>query len=336
MSTIKDVAKEAGVSISTVSRVLNKKHVKQQNYEAVMRAIEKFSYKVNNNAQNISTKNTKTIGIMVPTLNYPYFMHIAKHTQKRLKESGYSILLVDNDSDSKTELEELQQLINDNVDGIVVCSATETSWPILKEIAENIPVVLVHSMMEDEGVFDIVNFDGTSAVYTAMQECIKNGHKRVGIIGCDLNYAGQERIKGYLRVLEDYRVPFREELVKVVEAYDSELGYRAANEFLDMEMKERPTLIFASNYDFSRGTIRAINERGLKIPDDISFVGYDIEELLEFYIPKLTMIFEDFEKTGKTIADLILRTLKNDRKYLPEMIRIKSMLVMGNSISKIN
>lgn len=336
-STIIDVAKLAGMSIATVSRVINNKPVRPESYEKVVKAIKQLDYEANNSARSLKTNKTRNIGMVVPYLDFFYFMRIMKKAQEYLHKHGYSVFIVDSDSIFEREKNQVKRLIDLNVDGLIVV-LSENSFSYIDEFQPNIPVVLVDKIPEN-CKHDVVVCDGSSIVYQAVEHFIKNGHRRIGIIcGPKRFFTGRDRLSGYLRVLEDYQIPIDETLIKHIEynVQSSQLAYEAMNEFVAMDKSKQPTALLTASYDCTKGSLLAIRDMAIKIPEELSFIGYDFEELYDFYSPKMSMVFENFDEIGTQIAKLLLLQLRNNKKNVPTIVRTKSNLVLGNSVKKIN
>ncbi len=335
MSTIIDVAKLAGTSPATVSRVINNKPVRPENYDRVTAAIKELRFEANASARSLKTKKTWNIGMVVPFMDFFYFMRIMKYAQQRLEEQGYSVMIMDSEGEQELEKEKVKKLMELNVDGfIIVLSENDCSY--INEIASGMPVVLCDKVPNPIH-HDVVVCDGANIVYKSVELLIKNGHENIGIIcGPQVYYTAQERLKGYLRALEDYHYPIKESLVKYV-AWDTKHGVRNAYDTTRELLNEtpRPTALIASNYDLTKGSLLYMQDEGIKIPEEVSFVGYDFEELYEFYNPKMSMIFEDFEELGAQAARLLLRQLQSSGNISSEIVRVKSRLVLGDSIKKL-
>ncbi|HEX2925757.1 MAG TPA: substrate-binding domain-containing protein, partial [Ruminiclostridium sp.] len=196
----------------------------------------------------------------------------------------------------------------------------------------NIPVVLIDRALK--GVeCDTVLVDNLNAAYNAVEQLIVLGHKRIGIIcGPDDIYTAQERLKGYERVHEDYAMNIDCELIKKGD-YQIESGYRLLLELINME--NPPTAVLVTNYEMTLGAVMAINESDIKIPEDLSFIGFDNLQLSKVVKPPLSIVIQPVQQIGEVAANTILKRLKGDNSNFPSMIRLKTELILKESIRKL-
>lgn len=180
---------------------------------------------------------------------------------------------------------------------------------------------------------DVVLVDNLNASYNAIEQLIIRGHKSIGIIcGPKDIYTSQERLKGYLRVHEDYSIKIDPRLIKHGD-YRIDSGYRILNEFFDME--SRPTAIFVTNYEMTLGAIMAINERDVSIPDELSIIEFDNIQLAMIVKPTLSIVVQPMQQIGETAANILLKRLKGDMSNYPSMFRLKTEVLIKDSICSI-
>ena len=180
---------------------------------------------------------------------------------------------------------------------------------------------------------DTVLVDNLNASYNAVEHLIVKGHKRIGIIcGPDGIFTAVERLKGYVRVLEDYSMVIDPALIKKGD-YGIESGYRLLNELLDM--RNPPTAVFVTNYEMTLGAIMAINEKNVKIPEDLSFIGFDNLEMAKIVKPALSIVVQPMQQIGETAANILLKRLKGDTGNFPSMVRLKTELVIKDSVKEV-
>ncbi len=330
--TMKDVASKSGLSIATISKYINGGNVLEENRKIIDKVIKELGFEVNEMARGLKTSKTKTIGLLIPSLENIFFTSIVSNIESVLIKSGYSTIICDYKEDKDLEKQKLDFLLKKMVDGIITMPMGNDSEAINSVVERNIPVVLIDRALRDIKC-DTVLVDNLNAAYNAVEQLIILGHKRIGIIcGPDEIYTAQERLKGYERVHEDYNMPVDSTLVKKGD-YQVESGYRLLSELIKME--EPPTAILVTNYEMTLGALMAVNEGNIKIPDDISFIGFDNLQLSKVVKPPLSIVMQPVQQIGEVAANTILKRLKGDTSNFPSMLRLKTELIMKESVKKL-
>lgn len=288
--TIREVAKRAGVSISTVSRVLNRRahdYIRENTRQRVLKAIEQLNYKPDRRAQSLRGIATKIIGLIIPNRLNPYFEQLAQAIEEVCFDEGYGILLCNSDNNLERESIYLDLLERQKVDGIIISTVGLTKEKFNELIARGIPVVLI-----DEDVPGV----NAPAVFAnnymggcqATQHLIELGHRKIAFISGPMNLlSSRERYRGYCDTLIKYGIKVKKELFKEG-TFTYERGYKVTWELLD-EKKEF-TAIFCSNDLMAFGAMRAIQDRGKKVPRDYSIVGFDDMYFSSISNPQLTTV----------------------------------------------
>jgi LacI family transcriptional regulator len=330
--TIKDVAKYTGLSISTISKYLNGGNVLEQNKESIEEAIQKLDFKVNELARGLKTSRTMTVGVLIPSLENIFFTSIVSNIESILLKEGYGTILCDYNENAQLEEEKLQFLLDKMVDGIVMMPLSDNDDPVKTVIAKEIPIVLIDRLINDIDC-DVVLVDNLNASYNAVEQLIVHGHRRIGIIvGPENIYTAQERLKGYIRVHEDYRLEVDPCLIKYGD-YKMQSGYNLLRELIRIDPP--PTAVYVTNYEMTVGSIIAINENNVKIPDDLSFIGFDNLDLARIVKPSLSIVVQPVQQIGETAALVLLKRLKNDLSGFPFIARLKTDLLLRDSIKKL-
>lgn len=331
MNTIKDVARESGTSIATVSRVINGKSVREQNYIKVKAAMEKLDFTVNIYARGLKTQKTMIVGIVIPDFEDIYFMKVAKAIQESLYQHGYSVFLVDSNRQADREEEQVKLLMSKKVDGLIL-TPNSSKGAYLKKYADHAPIVLVDQLTDDFEA-DAVVPDNITCVKNAVMDMIKKGHRRIGFIGGQPPlFTVKERLEGYLSAHRELDMPIDMELVKC-RAYTEECGYEFMKSFLDMGIEKRPTAVIATNYDLTKGAIVAVKEESIRIPEDVSFVGYDFEELAFLYNPKLSIIVESIQEIGDKVVEVLCNRMNHDAEIpVNQVHRVSPHLMRNGSV----
>ncbi len=330
--TMKDVARTSGLSIATISKYINGGNVLEENRIVIDKAIKELGFEVNEIARGLKTNKTMTIGLLIPSLENIFFTSILSNIESILIKNGYSTIICDYKEDKNLEKQKLDFLVKKMVDGIITMPMGNDLEAINSVINRNIPVVLIDRALK--GVeCDTVLVDNLNASYNAVEQLIVLGHRRIGIIcGPDEIYTAQERLKGYERVHEDYNMILDKNLIKKGD-YKVESGYSLLTELINME--NTPTAILVTNYEMTLGAIMAVNDSNIKIPDDISFIGFDNLQLAKVVKPTLSIVIQPVQQIGEVAANTILKRLRGDTSNFPSMIRLKTELVIKDSIQKI-
>jgi LacI family transcriptional regulator len=329
--TIKDVAKYAGLSVATISKYLNGGNVRKENKLLIEEAINKLNYNVNEIARGLKIRRTMTIGILLSRFEW-FFTSIISIIEHILMQAGYSTIICDCQENVELEKEKLNFLVRKRVDGIIILPTGEIAEELKTIIVKGIPVILLDQILPGVAC-DAVVGDNVNAAYNAVKHLITKGHKRIGIIcGPEQHFSAIERLKGYHRVHEDYHLLLDPELIKFGD-YKVESGYRLFKEL--MTMNTPPTAIFVTNYDMTIGSLMAVNEMGIKIPQKLSLFGFDDILLFKILKPSLSIVIQPIQKIGEEAVRILLKRLKGDRSNFPEIARLETQLFLGESVGEV-
>lgn len=306
MVSMKDVARTAGVSIGTVSGVLNgKKTIKPQNVQKVLDAIEKLDYKPNMLARSLRTNVSGSIGLIIPDINNPYYPELARGVEDTARKAGVTLFLCNSDRDVEKEWYYAQALVQKKVDGIIIAKP-HMDVERLEELSRSCPLVLVDGTEEQLRRFDLVNVDNKAGAASAIELLLAYGHRKIAFIGGVIDAESMaHRLEAYHSVLEAHGIPYRPEWVRTCD-YNWRSGREAARELLSAE-GPRPTAIFVGNDIMALGVIRGAHDCGLRVPDDLSVCGFDDIAMAEVTIPALTTIHQPKYEIGIQCAQLLLR-----------------------------
>jgi LacI family transcriptional regulator len=331
--TIKDVAKHTGLSIATISKYINGGNVLDKNKEKIEKAIQELDFRVNELARGLKTNRTMTVGVLIPNLENIFFTSIISSVENILLKHGYSTIICDYRGSSHLEKEKLNFLINKMVDGIIIVPNGGDSSHIQHIIDKKIPLVMIDRMLENIDC-DVVLSDNLNAAYGAVEQLIIHGHRRIGIIGGPEDvYTTQERIKGYMRVHEDYAMEVDHNLVKYGN-YDIESGYNLLEQLIKMD--KPPTGIFITNYEMTLGAIMAVNDKGIEVPEQVSLIGFDNIQLAKVVKPSLSIVVQPMKQIGETAARLLLKRLNEDHEDFPSIYRLKTEILIKDSIKRVS
>lgn len=304
--TIKDVAKEAGVSITTVSHSLSGGGViSKETREHVKKVASEMQYVPNLNGKNLKAKSSKTIGLFVNSLKGTYYGELADVMFDECKKSGYNLNIFLTDQNIKI----MTDIIGGRVDGAVILNewVNEENVQILR--SAEIPTVFIDREIKDRYISSIV-FDSYGEGKMAAEYLLSLGHKKIAYIkGLPNNYDNIERWNGFRTALESAGVELSEEYIWDG-LFERNKAYESVSEFLDKNEHVVPEAIFAANDLSAFGCIEALQERGYKVPEDVSVMGCDDVELCNYFTPKLTTIHTSFRKQGILSIQKILDLLQ--------------------------
>lgn len=307
MATIKDVARMAGVSVSTVSKFINGGNVRPENVEPIRNAIERLDFRVNPFARSLKTQRSRYIGILLPSITAPFFGSVVEALDRKLREYGYHSLISCYASSPGQERDNLQFLLGNGIDGLVYAPEDMTA-DVFYELTANsgIPVVQVDRMIQGV-VSDTVLVNNTEATHQAISRLIDRGHRRIAILtGPKSVFSARERLMGYVSALSDHGILYDDSLV-ISATNEFAAGYRGFDTL--MQLSDPPTAIFATNYDITMGLITAARERGVKIGEDMDFCGFDCVEICTMLRPPLPVVHQPESEIGTTAAQYLIDRL---------------------------
>jgi DNA-binding LacI/PurR family transcriptional regulator len=333
---IKDVARKAGVSTATVSRVLGDfPGVRDKTRKKVLKAVSGLNYEVNAVARSLRQKKTNSIGIIVGNVLSQFYSVIAKSVEDTANKFGYHTILCNGDENPEKELEYLKILKSNRVDGIILVPTGKNSKYIHNLINTRIKVIFLDRLVEGVNC-DAVLVDNTNGAYKAVKHLIDQGYRKIGIVdGYIDRTTGAERLRGYLQAIEEAGIAKDDSLIKIGN-FKKESGRKLTKELL--EQTNRPEAIFTTNIDMSMGALIAIKEMGLTIPDVIGIVCFDDSDWASILEPPITVIRQPVYQLGSTAAELLIKKIENDKKgsgHRPKTITLNTELIIRNSTRKL-
>jgi len=331
-ATIKDFANKTGLGLATISKYLNGGNVLEKNKAAIESAIDELDFTVNEFARSLKTKKSRTVGIIIPELNNLFVTSIITVIEDILRNNGYSTIVTDCRTDEDLEAELVSFLMAKRVDGII-CMPVARSGSFLKQAVEqNIPIILIDRLLEDIDA-DVIMVDNATASERAVSYLAANGHREIGIVvGPEDIFTSHERLKGYKKALAKEGIALNERNV-VFSNYTVEGGYEGLKQLITHG--QSMTAVFMTNYEMTLGAIIAINELGIKIPEDLSFIGFDNLQLSKIVKPKLTIVEQPLEEIGRNTADLMLKRLSEEKSKAKNKIQLMTSLIQRESVLKI-
>jgi LacI family transcriptional regulator len=326
MTTIREVALKAGVSPTTVSHVVNNtRFVSQDVRGRVENAMRELNYRPNALARSLRRGETHTLGLILPDSANPFFAEIGRAIESAAFERGYSVILCNTENDIEKERLYTEVLENKQVDGLIFVASGENHQAISQIANNGLPLVMVDRDMGSLEL-DTVTTDNYNGGLLATQHLLSLGHRRIACITGPSNITpSAERVTGYRAALELAGIPVQESLL-VRGDFHPPSGYAGARQLLQCD--PRPTAIFACNDMMAIGAIRAASQLGLRIPQDVSIIGFDEIELASFTTPPLTSVSQPKQEIGGLAVSLVLErmqdpSLPSRRSVLPTRLVIR-------------
>lgn len=333
MATMKDIARLAGVSTSTVSHVINKsRFVSDEIAERVNNAAQQLNYAPSALARSLKMNRTKTIGMLVTTSTNPFFGEVVKGVERSCYHQGYNLILCNTEGDNQRMKASINTLLQKRVDGLLLmCSTLEGERLDVFDRYPDIPIVVM-----DWGPIlfasDKIQDNSLQGGYIAAKHLIECGHKEIGCItGPLIRHQAQMRYEGYKRALAEAGIAINPDWI-VESDFECEGGYQAFEKLY--QRGKLPSALFVSNDMMAMGVIQAASQRGLRVPDDLSLIGYDDVHIAKFMTPALTTIHQPKYRLGKAAIDTLLYRLENP-DTTAQVVQLEPTLVVRNSVRKL-
>ncbi|EGR0467068.1 LacI family DNA-binding transcriptional regulator [Vibrio cholerae] len=334
MATMKDIARLAGVSTSTVSHVINKsRFVSDEIAERVNNAAQQLNYAPSALARSLKMNRTKTIGMLVTTSTNPFFGEVVKGVERSCYHQGYNLILCNTEGDNQRMKASINTLLQKRVDGLLLmCSTLEGERLDVFDRYPDIPVVVM-----DWGPIlfasDKIQDNSLQGGYMAAKHLIECGHREIGCItGPLIRHQAQMRYEGYKRALAEAGIAINPDWI-VESDFECEGGYQAFEKLY--ERGKLPSALFVSNDMMAMGVIQAASQRGLRVPDDLSLIGYDDVHIAKFMTPALTTIHQPKYRLGKAAIDTLLYRLENP-DTTAQVVQLEPTLVVRSSVCSLN
>lgn len=327
--TIRDLAKAAGVSVTTVSQILNGKGARfsPATRDRVLALKEQMNYVPDFNARNLILRSSKTIGVMIPNIANPFFAAFIKGVQEATRQAGFMPLIFSADHESDQERYYLERLVERSVDGLIISSASvtrDTIDDLLKP--RQIPYLLFDQNEMADG--DRVAVDADQGGYLVAEHLLGLGHQQFALLFPDQPTANiRERAVGFVRGLATAGINFDSDRSLVTGSLTKRGGYQATAAVL----ATGATAVFAANDEMAIGLYRGLAERGLRVPRDLSVVGFDDIDLAEYVSPKLTTVAQPIEEIGIRVAELLVHRIQHPDAAPTKMILPVKLVVRDST-----
>ena len=324
--TIKDVAQRAGVSISTVSRVLNGySNVKEDTRLIVEKAVRELGFSPNALAKGLRSQKTQTLGLVVNNILNPMYSLLAQSIESTARKHGFQLFLCNSGANPKQEAEYLEALWHKKIDGLLISPTGNNIQLLERYLNAKIPVVQVDRRIEDLKA-DVVLTDNVDGAYQLVNHLLQQGYRKIAIIvGMQTVTTGMDRMTGYFKALSEFGLAPESSYIKIGD-FTEETGFKLMKELL--ALKELPDSVFVGNNLMARGAMLAIREADLKIPNDMAFVMFDNPDWSELHDPPLTVFEQPIYELGVKSAELIFKYINH-----PELLgNANTISLKGNLI----
>ncbi len=334
--TIYDIAKEAGVSPSTVSRVLtNNANVRPEKRERVQALIEKYNFRPNALAKGLSDTRSRVIGVLMADIRNPFYSTVYVACENAAMARGYRVILCCSLGETEREVEQLDILKQQSVEAIIQIGGrvdaviTDAAYiKKAKEIAQQLPII-TSGKIDEVPCYRVV-IDAKEAVRLLTEHLLDLGHERIALVGGRLDVISTfEKYMTYCDILKSRGIPINKRYL-FEGGYDYDAGYNGVKELLSL--REKPTAIIAINDFCAAGAIRRLVEEGYRVPEDVSVVSYDNTDIANLLFPKITSIDYDYDTFGKMLADTAIDVANGNN--LPSFQSVTPHLVIRESSGK--
>jgi LacI family transcriptional regulator len=327
-TTISDVAKEAGVSTMTVSRVLNGRgEISQETRERVQQIIDRLGYRPSSLARNLKTQRTHTIGLVVPDITNPFFPELVRGAEERASEEGFAVMLCNTIRSPDRERKALELLEDKRVDGLISCSpglSDEVLLPLLKQHE----AVVVFDRVVDKGIGGSVRVDDVYGGISATNHLLKIGRRSLGLLAGPKYYSGSERRRYGFRAALELQGMHSNPGLEIECEPDEEGGYQGAIQLLQRYPKIDG--IFCFNDLVALGALGAFSELGIRVPEQLAVIGFDDLRLASLTTPQLSTLYVDKLELGRSMVRMLLNRIKGEIPSEDECI-IRPQLIVRQS-----
>jgi len=335
-ATLKSIAEEVGVSISTVSRVLSgqasRYRISAATEKAILSAAESLSFCPNPIARSLKLNKTYTIGLLIPDIANPFFASIAQSIEREARKFQYSIILCDSEENHEREVESIELLKNRKVDGLIVSPVGRESKHLVRIYESGIPMVTVDRYFPNSNL-PFVSSDNFDGALKATNYLISNGHRTIAFIqGLPGTSPNNDRIRGYREAHLQNNIIIDETLI-VGDSFGEQNGYVETK--LLLRRTVRPTAIFAISNLISLGALRAINEEKMNVPENISLISFDDQPYSDYLQTPMTTVSQQNEEMGIVATKLLFDLIKTKDRSKPKSLLLPTKLIIRKSVKDI-
>jgi len=328
MTTLKDIAEVAGVNVSTVSKALrDSSDINEETKLKIAKIAKELDYKFET-VKRKTSNGFGTIGVICPEITSNYYSQIVSIIEDEIKKEGYFCIIGFTNFETDNEKYYLKHLFNAGVQGIIFISESSELNNTLLEYKKDtsIPLVLIAQNTETKD-FDCIKIDDDYGVRLAVEHLIQLGHKDIGYIGDELS---NTRLDIFMRVMQENKMRVNKKWIQVSEERFEKCGYELMSNILKSD--DIPTAILGAYDDIAIGAIKAIHDKDLKVPDDISVIGIDNVRVASYYCPEITTVAGPVEEMGKIAVKLLFKKVKDEQYKVVQNVMLSPMLIQRKSV----
>lgn len=336
--TLKDIAKKLGITAATVSRALKDyPDISPKTKALVLAAVKEMKYRPNPIALNLRKNQSKTVGIIVPSIVHDFFSTVISGAIESADEAGYSVVLCQSNEQYHREVREAAALLSSRIDGLLISLSNETKeYAHIQEFLDyDVPVVLIDKVCDALDVSKVV-VDDFEGAFKAVEHLIKQGCRRIAHIkGPDTASNVKARFQGYLKALEKHQISFEPSLIFECNAMTYEDGYVQTQKIISLA--QLPDAVFTGSEMAAVGALVAFKEKKIKIPEQVAILGFNDFKMASALEPSLSTIYQPGEEMGRTAMNILLEEIKNIQNKQPTIhqeIILKTHLIRRNSSHK--
>jgi LacI family transcriptional regulator len=326
MPTLVHVAKLAGVGLGTASRALSGQgYVSEQTSARIHRAVEQLGYQRNELARSLKVKRSGAIGLVIPDIAGPFMAGCVRAIQKVFRQAGYTCIITFTDSDEKVEAQELDYLTRHQVDGILIAPAPGSAAHFRTPQMVHTPIVAFDHPVEKQDL-DAILLKNRHYARAAVDHLIGHGHKRIACLGVNrTHYSIQQRMEGYRVAMKQAGLP---SMLEMVDAADGGIRRQLDTWFA---LKQPPTALFSLNEVTTLGAVEALAVRGIKMPHQVAFIGFDDIQLGPYLDPPLTTVLQPASEIGERAALRLLELIDAKEKLPSKRVMLDATLILRGS-----
>lgn len=327
-ATITDVAREAGVSVATVSRVVNDSgSVRPETRRRIQEIAARLRYSPNGAARSLSLRRTHALGVLLPDLYGEFFSEVIRGLDQTAQERGYH-LLVSSAHDGRASIEAALRAMRGRVDGLILMSPDLDARSLEANLPESLPVVLL-CCSGTSTAYDAINIDNTGGASAMVRHLVASGHRRIAIIkGKDGNHDAAERLAAYRATLRAAGIE-ADSRWEADGDFTEQSGFLAARRLL--VLSPRPTAIFAANDSMAIGALSALRQDGFRVPGSVSVAGFDDIPIARYMSPALTSVHVPIQELGERAMEALLRAVEEKNQHARRQEVLPTRLVMRHS-----
>ncbi len=328
MARIEDVARLAGLSPATVSRVINHHpYVSDEKRKLVQDAMDQLGYVPNSIARQLRTQTNETIGVLIPRLSNPFFSRLVDSMENIAAENGFKLIVCQTRSEKSREIAYLNWLKTRQIGGVVMASS-ENNWEVIQTYCDFGPIIFCNEFPPHTKA-PIICLDQFMGGYIGTKHLIERGHTKLGFCYAGSQFTNiRERFLGFEKALYEAGLPF-DERCTFKEAYGYKDGQRIYHQI--KALNSQPTAVFTSSDEVAIGIIAEAKKHGITVPEDLAVLGFDDQPIAELYDPGLSTIYQPVEEIGKTSIEMMLDLLKGEKELKPYKVELPLHLVIRAS-----